>query len=578
MDLSSIDTDTKLSEAEVDTFVANNGYLTSETDDQALSLSGTTLTLEDGGTAINLDTTFATDQEVTNAINNADYGDFFADGSVSMTGDLDMGGNNITNVHCLFLTDPSTGDQIKLEFVGGELIAGGTPVVMATAKMQQTTALAFANLDVSMDGSVDITTLVSGGDGTGAFEYSVISNAVLTGTTLSWLTADAPFAIQSRRIGDDDYYTSPWYQQVYALLDWSTPQSITRYEPETSYNNDRYGIYLAVDGDTFVTSSSGGGVVTSDPAVAHVFVRDGSGWVEQALINPFTLPGETHIVDLDAIALSGDTLVLGYADQISRNGSVFIYTRDAGGSWTFQQKIQGGTDDEAGDMVAIEGNTLVIAENNDGSGSNGNVLVYKYDGSSWVLDQTINNEGNVDFGAGLALSGDTLVVGDRLATHVYVTDGTSYSLQQTIADGETSGSYGNFALALEDDTLVVSEEVTSGTLYEVSVYTRSGTVWTEQHTFTGTATENFELGEGAVDLAGDTLVVSGTGYFNLYTREGSTWTLEYTDDYTSHAGAHNTGFGQRSVAISDTSVWVSDIYYTNPDTGDRTGAFWIYDY
>ncbi|MFY0605850.1 MAG: hypothetical protein JXR10_03990 [Cyclobacteriaceae bacterium] len=44
------DTDTQLSEAQVDAFVANNGYLTSETDDQALSLDGNILTLEDGGT------------------------------------------------------------------------------------------------------------------------------------------------------------------------------------------------------------------------------------------------------------------------------------------------------------------------------------------------------------------------------------------------------------------------------------------------------------------------------------------------------------------------------------------------
>ena len=215
VDLSSIDTNTQLTETEVDNFVANNGYLTSETDDQNLGLSGTTLTIEDG-TGVDLDDTFATDQELTNELNNA--GDFFADGSVAMTGDLDMGGNNITNVHCLFLTDPSSGDEIKLEFVGGELIAGGTPVVMATDKMQQTTALAFANLDISMDGSVDITTLVSGGDGTGTFEYSVISNAMLTGgNTLSWLTADAPFAIQARRLGDDDYYTSPWYSTLYEL-------------------------------------------------------------------------------------------------------------------------------------------------------------------------------------------------------------------------------------------------------------------------------------------------------------------------------------------------------------------------
>ncbi len=42
-------TDTQLSEAEVDDFVANNGYLTAETDDQAISLDGNILTLEDGG-------------------------------------------------------------------------------------------------------------------------------------------------------------------------------------------------------------------------------------------------------------------------------------------------------------------------------------------------------------------------------------------------------------------------------------------------------------------------------------------------------------------------------------------------
>ncbi len=43
------DTDTKLTEAEVDAFVDNNGYLTVETDDQVISLTDNTLQLEDGG-------------------------------------------------------------------------------------------------------------------------------------------------------------------------------------------------------------------------------------------------------------------------------------------------------------------------------------------------------------------------------------------------------------------------------------------------------------------------------------------------------------------------------------------------
>lgn len=51
VDLSSYldNTDTQLTEAQVDAFVANNGYLTTATDDQAISLTDNTLTLEDGG-------------------------------------------------------------------------------------------------------------------------------------------------------------------------------------------------------------------------------------------------------------------------------------------------------------------------------------------------------------------------------------------------------------------------------------------------------------------------------------------------------------------------------------------------
>ena len=58
IDLSSIDTDTQLSEAEVDAYVANNGYLTSFTEVdgdptneiQDISLTGTDLTISSGST------------------------------------------------------------------------------------------------------------------------------------------------------------------------------------------------------------------------------------------------------------------------------------------------------------------------------------------------------------------------------------------------------------------------------------------------------------------------------------------------------------------------------------------------
>ena len=48
------DADTQLNESQVDSFVANNGYLTgaTDTDDQTLSLSGSTLSIADGNNVI----------------------------------------------------------------------------------------------------------------------------------------------------------------------------------------------------------------------------------------------------------------------------------------------------------------------------------------------------------------------------------------------------------------------------------------------------------------------------------------------------------------------------------------------
>ena len=60
------DSDTTLTETKVDDFVANNGYLTSETDDQTLSLSGTTLSIEDGGPGVDL-SSIDTDTKLTEA-------------------------------------------------------------------------------------------------------------------------------------------------------------------------------------------------------------------------------------------------------------------------------------------------------------------------------------------------------------------------------------------------------------------------------------------------------------------------------------------------------------------------------
>ena len=532
VDLSSIDTNTQLTETEVDNFVANNGYLTSETDDQNLGLSGTTLTIEDG-TGVDLGATFATDQEVTEQISNAGGGDFFADGSVAMTGDLDMGGNNITNVHCLFLTDPSTGDEIKLEFVGGELIAGGTPVVMATAKMQQTTALAFANLDISMDGSTNITSLLSGGDGTGAFEYSVISNAMLSGETLSWMTADAPFEIQARRLGDVDYYTSPWYSMLYDLTVPLMPPLGTTATILTSPNptdNGYFGRDIEGHQDSFVVGAEG-------EDRAYVYERTGGSW---ALAQTLTPPSGVEVNRFGSkVEITGDWLFVG-----DENAEMVHIYQPSGGSWSYFQTLDGKADfgaingDDFGYKIDCSGDTVAISEERRTVGSNSN--------------------------AG--------------AVHIFVFNGTTWTKQHQFNNPNTQGDYMGYDIALDGDLLVVGayQNPVSGRQDAGQAYVlrRTGTTWALEQTLqeaSPVAVQYFGGGV-AVDEANERIIVNGFGSggnpactLYYYTRVGGTWQLDQEMTFgNSWTGAQEIYLqGDHIVAIDEVN---EDYYVLERDT------------
>ena len=178
VDLSSIDTDTQLTEAEVDAFVANNGYLTSftevdgdvtneiqdialvgsnltissgstidlsvidtDTDDQTLSLAGTTLSIADGNSvdlsSIDTDTQL-TEAEVDAFVANNGYLTSFTEVDGDVTNeiqDIALVGSNLTissgSTVDLSVIDTDTDDQ-TLSLVGTTLsIADGNSVDLA---------------------------------------------------------------------------------------------------------------------------------------------------------------------------------------------------------------------------------------------------------------------------------------------------------------------------------------------------------------------------------------------------------------------------------------------------------------
>jgi hypothetical protein len=82
-DLADGDDNTQLTEAEVDAMVDNNGYLTTESDDQTLSLVGQELSIEDGNTVILPDAVDDADADPTNELQDLSL----ADNLLSFSGD-----------------------------------------------------------------------------------------------------------------------------------------------------------------------------------------------------------------------------------------------------------------------------------------------------------------------------------------------------------------------------------------------------------------------------------------------------------------------------------------------------------
>ena len=471
-----------------------------DTDDQTLNLIDTTLEIADGN-SVDLGTSFATDAELASvsntlstAIDNAGSGDFLADGSVPMAGDLNVGGNCITNTPCFWLTDPSTGESILLEFKDGQFIVGGTPVAMATAKMQQSISLdGFTYTDAGSTNALD---LVSGKASTGAYEFQVVSNATLTGSsTVSWTTNYPAFALQARALGDANYYPSPWVTALYDQMIGLAASTLTASDGAAE---DRFGYSVSLDGDTLVVGSKVEGFFPVGSA--YVFTRSGTGWTEQAKLT--ASDGAAYDRFGYSVSVDGDTIVVGASGDGNDSGSAYVFTR-SGTSWTEQAKLTASDpspDHRFGESVSLFEDTLVVGATRHNIGSfyvTGAAYVFTRSGTSWTEQAKLTaSDPSPDdrFGESVSVDGDTIAVGasgDNFegSTYVFTRSGTSWTEQAklTASDGVSGDEFG-WSVSLFEDRLVVGAPLNDhngisdpGSAY---VFTRSGTSWTEQEKLT----------------------------------------------------------------------------------------------
>ncbi len=153
-----------------------------------------------------------------------------------------------------------------------------------------------------------------------------------------------------------------------------------------------------------------------------------------------------------------------------------------------------------------------------------------------------------DFGGSVALAQDTAVVGAHApnagaqgSAYIYVRNGPTWNLQQklTASDGHASDEFG-ISVAISGETALVGawgasvdNKIFQGAAY---VFTRTGTVWTEQAKLTAPDGVEYQRFGHSVAISGDTAVVGmpfaeiggnhNQGAAYVFTRTGTSWNFQ----------------------------------------------------
>jgi hypothetical protein len=321
--------------------------------------------------------------------------------------------------------------------------------------------------------------------------------------------------------------------------------------------SDSFGISVALSGDgttlavgaRFEDSNAtginndGANNDATDSGAVYVFIRSGTGtWLQQAYVKAsITVVGDRFGYDV-ALSVDGNTLAVGAYGEASFSGAVYVYTR-SGTDWTQQAYVKASNteaNDGFGVRVALsdDGDTLAVGAvgedsdatgiNNDGSNNSapgsGAVYVFTRSGTDWTQQAYVkaSNTGADDvFGWSIALSSD----GNTLAVAAYREGSNATGINQDGTNNDASNS---------------------GAVY---VYTRSGTVWSQQAYIKASNTgSSDEFGYHiALSGDGDTLAVGAhfegssvaginndgtnnaaikSGAVYVYTRSGTAWTQQ----------------------------------------------------
>jgi MYXO-CTERM domain-containing protein len=352
---------------------------------------------------------------------------------------------------------------------------------------------------------------------------------------------------------------------------------------------DQLGASAALDGTTAIVGAPGHKVGASAvQGVAYVFVQDGATWTQQAELT--ASDGLEDDALGIAVAVSGDTAVVGAPDRKASRGAVYVFARSAA-SWTQQAELTA-ADGEAGDgfgsSVAVSDELVLVGATGhavDGGAATGVAYVFARQGSAWPQEaELVPSDGlpRDGFGASVALGGTTALVsadcgGGEATGYDACGPGTAYvftrgsagwtqQAELTPPDGISTGRFG-YAVALSGGTAVIGAAARgvdgsagSGAAY---VFVQDGAGWTQQAELTPAFGADLAGAGFPVAVSGGTVMIGAAGYevgnqldrgaAYVFVQTGTKWTQQAL--LTASDGATNNHFGT-AVAVSGAAAMV----------------------
>lgn len=301
---------------------------------------------------------------------------------------------------------------------------------------------------------------------------------------------------------------------------------------------DRFGASVALSADTALIGMPGDDTPTGvDAGSAYVFVRTASLWSLQSRLRPAS-PAANSAFGMRT-ALSGGTALVA---TTTAEGGVIVFVRN-GTTWTQQAVLNAGSQMMylPPVSVALAGDTAVV-----GTPASEQAHVFFRSGTTWSLSATLQPAGSQPgdlFGSSVGVAGATAVVGapgdgpsvndGTGAAYIFVNSGTSWSQQQklTAVDASTGDAFGS-ALAASGDTVLIGAPLDdtmagndAGSGY---FFTRSGTVWSQQGVVNPLDAAAYDSFGAAVALAADRAVLGSPNRNSAYVFDlmGTGWTQQ----------------------------------------------------